>query len=155
MNKKTSISAIVYSFLLASLLLIPLNAIADTKTLPGSHCDVRGGNFSYNKQFGSIINNNSVGVFYTCSVLRDKTNTAPIKTLQVKVNRPTSASNFSCFFVSRRANGNSIQSKSRTTNKAGISTLTVKNLQTANKSTVDITCGLPSQARILSIFWNE
>ena len=156
MNKQTPISSIVYSFLLASFLLLPVNAVADSKTLPGSHCDPESSLTPHAKINGHIVNTSGFIAVFTCAVLRDLTNDAPIKRLQVVVLRPFGAPGLFCNFISYTRKGGFIAVKSRSApSTPNIVTLSVKNLQTSKKGIVEVVCVLPIDGEIRSIFWNE
>jgi len=133
-----------------------VSAVADSKTLPGSHCDPHSSVTAHIKIDGRIVNESGVVAVFRCAVLRDKTNNAPIQRLQVVVRRPPGAPLFFCNVSSFTRKGVLIAVKGRVTpSSPEIVTLTVKNLQTVSKGIVEVACVLPDDGEIRSIFWNE
>ncbi len=156
MTTQTRFSSLFCTAAMGLALTIPATAVADSKTMHGSGC-------SPQQEFQTFIRGTEVGIRaldsiarnYFCSIVREKTNNAPILRLQARVYRPANTSNFTCRFQSRRPNGVLVQEKTRTTTQAGINTLGIQNLQTVAKGTVVLLCTLPLDGRIVSAFWNE
>ncbi len=142
------------TFVIATALAMPVNA--DSKTQPGYACAPFFNTDSTIFNNLDIVNTSGATTVFECPILREKTGTAPILTVIVKLfNAENTGQNRLCSVVSSRANGTVVQVKQQAYSGFGVRTVTFNNIKTVSRGVVGVGCAVANGSRIRSYFWNE
>ena len=147
------------------LLLMPGLAAADSKTASGSICSPLRTEASYFIRNGggmTLSNSKSIQLDVHCTIVRERTNNAPIKALEVRFRRYLTNSTFpalpSCTVFSTNQWGEPFFNQSKLLNPRSANRnqlLKFTNVPTRGKGTVTLRCGIPSQWSLGTIYWDE